>query len=291
MKEYFIVPSHCNLCKELLQNDGVFLTCVNEACDVNKIGNLKKWIKSLDLKGIADATIETLYDNELIETPADFYKLTEESFIGLEGFGNKKIQNFLDTIHSKKELSFGELIGGLNIPNVSQKTGDLLFNNGYKSIELIIDCPLEKLTNIDGLGDISSNAIKNGVKDKLPIIKELFDVGIKIKEEEKIVIQESNITNKKFVFTGEISISRNEAQNLVKRLGGICPSGISKGVDFLVCADPDSNTTKLQKASKYGIKIIGGEEFLKMVNFENSEEPIVADITDNAIMKNYLEFE
>lgn len=73
------------------------------------------------------------------------------------------------------------------------------------------------------------------------------------------------LAGKSFCFTGALSLKRNEAQQMVKDLGGECKSSVSRGLTYLVQADPDSESTKSKKAKKLGTRVIGEEEFLKMV--------------------------
>jgi len=260
------VPKTCPVCGDKVSVGGIFLECKNEGCSGGEIGNLVKWVKKLELKGIASATIEKLYEANLVKTPADFYKLKPNLICELEGFGSRSAEMIIDTLNAKKEVSFGEFIGGLNIPNFSDKTAELLEENGYDTIEKIINAQEYELTKIKGIGIETARAILKGLQNKVKIIIELKKVGINImKKEKKEVKSGSPFTGKKVVFTGALNIKRADAQRMVIEAGGDCPSSLAKDTDYLVMAELDSTSSKAQKAEKYGTKVLSEAQFMKMI--------------------------
>jgi DNA ligase (NAD+) len=262
-KEYFTPPLNCPVCNCETKRDGVYLICPNPECSGGKIGDLIKWIKKLDLKGVAEATLEKLYNAELVATPADLYKLKPELIENLEGFGSSSANKIVETLNEKKDISFGEFIGGLNIPNVSQKTAELLERNGYDTINKLLESKSIDLSNIKGIGETTANDIINGISKKKDVILQLLNVGIKIKEKVKMT-KSHPLTGKKVVFTGALNIKRNEAQKMVMEVGGECPSSLSKDTDFLVMADPNSGSSKAVKAQSYGTKVLSEDQFMEL---------------------------
>lgn len=259
------VPSVCPECGEKASDDGVFLVCKNENCCGNEIGNLVKWIKKLDLKGIAKATIEKLHEANLVKNPSDFYKLKKEMICEIEGFGSRSAEIIIDTLNSKKEITFGEFVGGLNIPNFSDKTAELLEKNGYDTFYKILNASIEELSNVKGIGEITAKAIIDGIEKKNFIIHDLLIEGIKIKERKVLTKSQNPFVGKRVVFTGALNIKRSDAQKMVIEVGGECPSSLSKDTDYLVMAGEDSTSAKAMKAKQYGTKIINEDQFLKMI--------------------------
>jgi len=262
-----IAITECPSCGQQTKRSNVFLTCENENCSGGEIGTINKWLKKLDLKGIASATVERLYEANLIKNPADLYKLKPEMICDLEGFGSSSANKIVETLNVKKEVTFGEFIGGLNIPNFSDKTAELLEENGYDTFEKISVASVSELSNIKGIGDITADAIIKGIVKKQDVIKELFGVGITIKEKKKMTNQnQSNqFTGKKVVFTGALNIKRKEAQSMVENVGGSCPDSLGKDTDYLVIADPNSTSSKAQKARNYGTTLLSEEQFMEMI--------------------------
>jgi len=261
-----IVPKNCPICGEKVSVGGIFLTCENEGCSGGEIGNLNKWVKKLDLKGIASATLEKLYEAGLVKTPADLYKLKPNMICELEGFGSSSANKIVDTLNAKKELSFGEFVGGLNIPNFSDKTAELLEKNGLDSVTKILSQGVEDLAGIKGIGRVTAEAIIDGLKKKQKVINELMEVGITIMKKEKKSNKRSNLDGKSFCVTGALSLGkRDDFIKMVEDNGGVYKSTISKGLDYLVTNDNDSGSAKNEKASKIGVKVINEKEFLSMI--------------------------
>ena len=260
------IPKNCPSCGETIKRDGVFLVCDNEECCGGKIGNLRKWIKKLELKGIGPGIISSLFDAGLVKIPSDFYQLTPDMICNLEGFGSSSAKKIVDTIQSKKELTLAEFIGGLNIPNFSGKTAELLEKNGFDTVKKILNAQEYELTAIKGIEITTARAILKGLQKKVKVILGLSYSGITIKEKNKMAKGKENaLTGKKVVFTGALEIKRAEAQKMVMEVGGECPSSLSKTTDYLVIADPDSTSSKAQKARKFGTKLISESEFTKLV--------------------------
>jgi DNA ligase (NAD+) len=260
------VPSVCPECGEKVSDEGIFLICRNETCCGNEIGNLTKWVKKLELKGIAKATIEKLYEAGLVKSPSDFYHLRKEMICEIEGFGSRSAEMIIDTLNNKKEVTFGEFVGGLNIPNFSDKTAELLEENGLDTFQKILQKSEDDLSSIHGIGMITARAIREGISKKINVINQLETMGIKIKiKEKKMVNIENPFAGKKVVFTGALNIKRAEAQKMVIDVGGECPSSLSKDTDYLVIADSDSTSSKATKAKSYGTKIINEENFFKLL--------------------------
>jgi DNA ligase (NAD+) len=273
----FMIPKHCPVCHGNTKKDGKFLVCDNPECEGKVSGNVKVWVKKLELKGIASATIETLCAQEMITEPSDLYSLTEKQLHDFGGFGKRQSEIIFGIINSKKEVTLPEFIGGLNIPQFGRRMTDTLVEAGYDTLDKITNMSVEDLIAIKGIEMKTANAFLNGIRKKKEVIKNLLDVGIKIKGKEKPVMAKSKansqITGKSFVFTGAIEridekgerYTRNRLQELVIQNGGMTPSSITKGVSYLVQADPSSTSSKTQKAEKFGVEIISEKEFFKML--------------------------
>lgn len=271
----FEIPTNCPICNSILENDGTFLTCVNQDCDGNILGNIQKWVKNLDLKGIAKATLETIYDADLIEEPADLYKLTVKDVLGLEGFAQKSAEKVIEILNNKKEITLAEFVAGLNIANFSNSTVELLENNGYDTVEKIQNVKINELIGIHGIGEETAKAIVEGMTKKKTVIKNLLNVGITIKSKErKASMKNGKLAGKTFMFTGKINrinpetdknFTREDMERFVEENGGSNSPSLNKETNFLVQADPTSTSSKSVKAKKYGTEIISEESFFQMI--------------------------
>jgi DNA ligase (NAD+) len=267
--------SFCPYCNENLIVNGAYLECENDNCPAGYLGNLEKYVDVLDIKDISTAIIEKLYKESLINIPSDFYKLTKEDFAKIPGLGLKVGQKIINEFNSKKELDLPTFISSLNINGVSKSIIEKISNKGYDNIEKIQNITLEQLLKIPGIKDITANKILIGLEKKKDIIKLLLNhVSL-----EQCQNKGTSLSGKSFVFTGAINkvdksgnrMKREYLQQLVRENGGLTPSSISKGVSYLVQADPNSMSTKSSKAKSYGVEILGEESFFKMLDSHGIE--------------------
>lgn len=275
-KSVIPVIKECPVCNEPTFVNGKFLECSNPDCDGKTVGHLKKWIKTLDLKGIGEGIIDALYSFEIITEPADFYRLDVEEIQVLPGFGKSSARKIVDTINGSKQIHLRLFLGGLNIPNWGRRMFDLLIEDGYDTLDKVLNITESELVTIKGIEEKTARALKDGLDKKYPIIKDLLDyVTIekpKPKKELKMANTDSPIAGKSFVFTGKIlredddgkRFKRSMLQDIVIENGGKTPSSISGNVDYLVQADPDSQSTKTKKAISAGIEILSEADFFKM---------------------------
>jgi len=257
-------PSSCPTCNSGLLFEGEYLTCPNFLCSSRLIGNLKKWIKVLDIEECGDAFLTDVMAKCGVSDVADLYTLDVSELLTLEGYQETKATKIVANIRKKTNLLLEEFCAGLNIPNASLSTFTMLKKAGINSIEKLSSVELSSLESIPGIGEITAQVIVDAFRDPtlISLINKLLKVGITIKEDVK-----GKLTGSSFCFTGEISIKRPDAMKLVKNLGGEVKSSVSKGLTYLVQANPQSVSSKSTKALKYGTKVIGEREFLDLVDF------------------------
>ena len=153
-------------------------------------------------------------------------------------------------------------IACLGIEGVSKETGKLLVENGLNSFEKIANSSIKELSNIDGIGEIKAEKILSGINERLPEIERFKKVNVVALVQEK---KEGVLVGLTFCFSGAQNRPRKELQEIVENNGGKFTTSITKTTNYLVLADPNSASTKAQKARTQGIKIISGEEFEDIV--------------------------
>lgn len=253
--------SRCLRCKADLKFEGEFLVCPNLDCPAKLKGDCQKWIKTLELDFLGEAFIDKLFDEYDIKGVWQLYTLAIDQIAALPGFAGRSAQRIFDQIHSKKSTPLVTFLGGLNIPNVSIQTFQALFDAGFDEIDKLKNLTEDQILNTFGIGDITAKQITVGLKRKWTTIEKLLKY-IQIKKRKV-----GSLTGMSFCFTGEISVRRGVAQKIVTECGGTVKASVVKGLTYLVQADSKSNSTKAQKARQYGVKVISGEEFMKLVNF------------------------
>ncbi len=240
-----IVPQWCPSCGKSLTSSGVHLKCTNSECPEQLIQKIIYWVREADIEQVSIGTIRSLYKSGKIRNIRDIYNLKNEDFENLEGFGEKKIGNFIEQVHKSRELSPVELISRLGIPLVQKKA---LKKLNINSIEDFLGFEDESYV-------IGQNIIewKNDAANR-EYLQELMSV-VSLKE------VSSGSTKGLVAMTGKGPAGRKELTARLEDMGYEFSSTVSGEINILLCEDPEGGSSKLKKAEKLGIKLISYDEF------------------------------
>ncbi|MDD5649381.1 MAG: NAD-dependent DNA ligase LigA [Candidatus Nanoarchaeia archaeon] len=271
--EQFKTPDNCPECGCKTEIQGKFLICKNDECSGLGTGNLERWVNVLDIDSLGPKIIQMLYDRNLVREPADFYKLTIDQISVLDRMGIRSATKIIKNLKSKMQLTLPEFIAGLNMSNFSKETAEALINSGYNDIIKIINAQEDDLIKVKGIAEKTALQIKKGLASKFTIMKNLFDIGITIKEPEKIQFDSNKLQGISFCFTGAINAvkpngkryTRDDMHNLVIKNSGIVEESVKKGLTYLVVVDPSTNSSKAQKARELGTRILSENDFFQMI--------------------------
>ncbi len=262
-------PKVCPCCNSSLVEVGPNIFCENPNCSEKIINRLVHFVSRncMNIEGLNDKIIETLFTECNVKKFVDLYKLTADNLKDLQGFKEKKINNILSGIQNSKNPELNAFIDALGIDGVGEKTSKDLAKK-FKTLNGVINAKLEDLINIQDVGDVIANNIIRYFTDEINLkeIKELLEVGIKIKEIDNLNIDENNpIFNKKIVLTGTLpNYKRDEASAIIEKLGGSVVGSVSKKTDYVLAGEEAGS--KLVKAQELNIKIINEEEFNNLIN-------------------------
>lgn len=267
-EEDFHFRKSCPVCGEKIYRllDEADWRCVNSSCPAQIKRAISHFAsrQAMDIEGCGYILVDKLVDKGILKGFDAIYSLDIETIAKLERMGEKSAQNLINAIEKSKKREFVNVLYALGIPNIGINASNLLLNE-FKSIDQIINAKIEDLSKIDGIGEIVGQSIINYFKNKknLELIKKLKKFGIRFKSK-KQVSKKVFLKGKTFVFTGELdSMTRQEAQSKIRKLGGHPSSSVSKKTDFVVAGrDPGS---KYKKAKKLGVKTISEQEFLNMI--------------------------
>lgn len=262
-------PTECPIChaKVERQDGEVGLYCSNsQNCPAQIKGRIEYWASKdgLDIDGLGEAIISQLVDTGLVKDVADLYALSQEDLKKLDKIAEKSSNNLYNSIQKTKRPSLNRFISALGIRFVGKETADILTEE-FTSLDEIMNTDIDKLSKTNGIGDKIAQSISDFFKDKNTL--QLLD---KLKKNDVIptkssIIKKSDIfENKIFVLSGTLSsLTREEAQEIIKSHSGKTTSSISKKTDYLLLGENPGS--KLQKATELGIKILTEEEFLNML--------------------------
>jgi DNA ligase (NAD+) len=269
-----VFPEKCPNCETKLIKDGAYWRCPNKKCYALQKEKIIHFVSksAFDILGLGEKIIEKLLDNNLIQDPADLFKLKVGDLRRLPGFDVLSEKNILESINSRKKITLPRFIYALGILHIGEENAKLLahFLSQKKKItkpsdliEVTQNLRAIHYSTIPGFGEKVSQSVAEwfASEENKNYLKKLTEVGIEIVEEEK---KGGKLKGQVFAFTGELEkYSREEAKRIVESLGAETTDTVSKRVTILVVGkNPGS---KLEKAKKLGIKTISEEEFYELI--------------------------
>ena len=261
-------PTHCPSCNSKLIEIGANLFCPNHnGCIEQIVDRITHFVgrNAMNIEGVSEKTILQLNANFGLKSISDLYSVTREQLASLEGFKDKKIDNYFSSIEKSKRPKFNNFIYALGIPQVGEKTAKDLAKN-FPSLQILKNATVEELININDVGEIMAKSIVEFFNDEynLNLINELINAGIEIVYPTN-EIKQSTVTGKTVVLTGSLSnFTREEATLKLEELGAIVSSSVSKKTDFVLAGE--SAGSKLAKAKQLGIEILSEEDLIKLIN-------------------------
>lgn len=257
-------PAVCPACGRPVVRRGAHLFCMNrETCRPQAVARLSHFAsrEAMDIEGFSEKTADQLYDSLGIRQPADLYQLTEEKLQSLDGFQQKKAANLIAALEKSKRRPLPAFLYALGIPNIGVKTARDLAE-AFGSVEGLAKAGEEELTRIPDIGEIVTQSIREyfSFPENLEMIRRLTEAGVQPEKAE--TRSGSAFAGLSIVVTGTLpTLSRKEAEDLIRREGGTAAGSVSKKTAFVVAGE--NAGSKLTKAQSLGIEIIGEEELLR----------------------------
>lgn len=260
------VPTVCPACGSDLVRDGAHIYCPNEGdCPPQIIGRLTHFAEKdcMDIRGVSEKSIEGLHEKLGVRFPTDLYSLTRDDLARLDGFKDKKIDNFLASVEKSKSVPLDRFINALGIENIGKKSARDLAER-FGSISELMKADESTLVEVDEIGDIVAESITSYFGKHGWLIEKFKEIGIDPKFN---VVKPTGgvLTGKKLVLTGTLpTLTRTEATELIEKAGGTTSSSVSKSTDYVLAGE--NAGSKLDKARSLGVKIITENELLAMIN-------------------------
>lgn len=261
----------CPICGSDLQkkpNEANYF-CLNPDCDARKIEGLIHYASrnTMNIEGFGEQIVEDFFNRGYLKTIPDFYLLyqNKEELKELEGFGEKSINNLLDSIEKSKQNSLEQLLFALGIRHVGKKIAHILASH-YKNIDNLINASVEDIAAIDDIGVIIAESVRQYFdnKENLDMIEALKKIGMNTIYKEEEIEANTEFLNKTFVLTGTLSkMTRDEAFKEIERRGGKVTTSVTKKTDIVIVGENPGQ--KYDKALELNIKIWNEEEFLNKI--------------------------
>lgn len=264
----FHFPECCPSCGEKVERvDGeAAYRCTNIQCPAQALRSIIHFASrdAMNIDGMGPSVIEALYDKELIRDAADIYYLNADEIAELERMGEKSAANLISAIEISKTRGLATLLYALGIRQVGKKTAENIVKV-YPDIDMFFELTVDKLTEIDDMGEISATHIVKYFSDPKSrvFIDKLKSAGVITTYEAQVNV--SNLfEGMTFVLTGTLpTMTRNEAADIITSNGGKVSGSVSKKTTYVLAGDEAGS--KLTKAQSLGVEIIDEETFLRMV--------------------------
>ncbi len=267
------LPDRCPVCGakvERLEGE-VAHRCTNASCPAQLKERIKHFAskRAMDIDGLGEKLIDQLVDKGLVKDVADLYYLRKEDLLKLERMADKSAQNILDAIEASKDRSPDRVLYALGIRYVGEHMARVLMNH-FGSFEALRRATYDDLIAIPEVGPAVAQAVVSFFQQpaNLELLDRLAKAGVKLERKpEEAEAGPRPFEGKTFVFTGALqSMTRDEAQELVERLGGRAASSVSRKTDYVVVGENPGS--KAQRARELGIPMISEEEFRRMAGLD-----------------------
>ena len=259
-------PTVCPACGAHVEHRGVHLYCTNSlSCAPQIAGRLAHYASrdAMDIDTFSEKTAALFVEELKLKSIPDLYDLGPQDYMGLQGFGERRINNLMAAIERSKDCTLGAFIFAIGIPNVGAKTAKDLARR-FGTIEALRSATVEQLTEVPDVGEIVAQSIVEFFADPsiATQVDRLLAHGVKPRPEE--VQQDSPISGKTIVVTGTLEkLDRRQAETLIESLGGKAAGSVSKKTDYVLAGE--SAGSKLTKARELGVRVLNEQEFFELI--------------------------
>jgi DNA ligase (NAD+) len=221
--------------------------------------------KAMDIEGLGDKLVDQLVEQELVDTPADLFKLSLEQLSGLERMAEKSAQNLLQALEKSKTTTLARFLFALGIREVGEATAHSLANQ-FASLEALEQADEETLQGTPDVGPIVAANIQLFFRQShnREVIEQLIEAGIHWPAVEIASVAQQPLSGKTVVITGTLSTPRDDLKQRLQALGAKVTGSVSKKTDYLLAGEAAGS--KLAKAEKLGVTILdeaGLQDLLK----------------------------
>ncbi len=256
-EEVYHLPERCPLCNTPIVQlpDEAMASCPNTECPARKLESIIHFVSrgAMDIETIGEKMCEQLVEAGYIKSVADFYSLTPEKLLALDGVKEKSANNMLTSIEASKQRPLWRLLIGLNIRYVGEKAAQLVAN-AFGNRDRLLEASEEEINAVPGIGPKIGHSLYNWLQDQenRALIEQLRQAGVNMQEDQKT--NSGPRVGQTFLLAGRLSsMTRPVAEEAIQSLGGTIASGMSKSLNHLIMGE--NTGSKLTKAQKAGVPI------------------------------------
>lgn len=255
---FFAMPKRCPVCDSLVTRakDESAIRCINSTCPAQVKERIKHFASkaAFDIDGLGDKLVEQLVDRGLLSSYADIFQLEEEQLIHLQRMGKKSARNLLLAIERSRKVTLSRFIYALGIRHVGEHVAGILADK-YRIFESLSNASTDDLKLIEGIGPVLAESLPEFFRqnENRVTISRILNFGVQVVHQD--FEKRDVLDGKIFVLTGTlVSMTRSEAQSLIKVAGGNVARSVTQNTDYLVVGK--SPGSKLDRARERHVEII-----------------------------------
>jgi DNA ligase (NAD+) len=264
----FIMPKKCPVCgTSVTKPEGVVAyTCPNPVCPAKQRRGIYHFASrgALNIEGLGPQTLDQLLDAGLIADAADLFTLTAGEVLNLEGFAEVSSAKLVASIQSRRRVPLAKFIYALGVEHVGEETARVLAEH-FRTLERVAAATTDELTAVPDVGPIVAASIAEWFSEShhRALLKKFGKAGLHI--EHAASPAKGKLSGKSFVVTGTLDdMSREEAEERIRSLGGHASGSVSAETDYLVAGDKPG-AAKAKAAAKHGTTVLSESELLRLL--------------------------
>lgn len=267
MRPYF--PEFCPDCGTRLIKDEQEARsfCPNQiSCPTQIKGKLVHFLSRKAMNVIAgDATVDQLYNKALVWNVADFYELTKEHLLTLEGWKERSAERFLKSLNDSRKVPFERVLYALGIRHVGETTAKSLTKH-FGGIDALAKASIEELLAADDIGQVIAESIYEYFREESNIetIGRLKEAGLRFEADASNQKLSDKLAGKTIVISGNFSVSRDDMKALIIAHGGKSSGSVSGKTSYLLAGEKPG-PEKIRKAESLAVEIIDEQKFREMI--------------------------
>ena len=285
------MPAACPACGATVvrETGEVAVRCPNRSCPAQLVESIKHFVSkgAMDIDGIGERLVEALFAADLIRNVADLYGVTRADLLELEGFAldkktgqARRADKLLAAIDASRQRPFSRVLYALGIRHVGSVTATALVE-AFPDIDALMAASQEELAAVPGVGPVLAEAVVQYLADERnqETIDKLRSAGVRLEGGGPARVS-GPLSGMTVVLTGRLAgLSRSEAQQRVRDLGGRVASSVSRATDLVVVGEDAGS--KLAKAQSLGIRVVDETGFLRLVEEASQAEDRSRDAATN----------
>lgn len=277
----YVIPNQCPTCGAPVEikreKESEAMYCTNPNCKAKLVARLAHFVsrECMNIRGLSDETLKKMIDSGWIDSFDSLYRIKDDQKIIREmmrfpGLGRTSVNNILDSIEKSRNVRLDSFITSLGIPGVGKKQAKQIaqyFKYDYEKYEAAVINGNFNFRVLEGFGNVLCENIlmwyqtvdKEAYKNLVSEMNWIFP--------DESISTGNTLAGKIFVITGSLEhySNRQELQQVIESAGGKVSGSITSKTSYLINNNPNSTSSKNQKANQLHIPIITEKEFMEMV--------------------------